>query len=598
MRLVVEALREELDGLVPFHREVGRPGLFPDFDELEEVRLVLASGAFEEFERAYRQALAHHADGVERTVDESALVEMLLRVFANLDVGAVLLGGTFETCGEVHGVAHHGVVLAGLGTHVSGHYVAGVDTDTHVHVVDDLRPFLVLVLVELFGPFLAELHEFALHADSRVTGVLCVVRQGHRRSEERDDGVAFVFVERSLVVEQRVGHLGQVFVQQVDELTRVADLFGEGGEACDVGEVGRDVELFTAELGHNLVVHHLVDQFGGDVLLEGVVQEFLFLVLEVELDDLCCHVRKEHRDELLRNAQVEAALEIAERDERVGAHHQKRNADGDVAADEEAEQHARNGEQDDDDLLVVLREVHDVVVVQDVLDDSRVDKHGGVVFFVRARHKVEQGRGGGTEDEDLAHVEAGVLAVVRDVIVGDMLEGAHFGVGIVAADVVHEETAVFVDRDAFPVAEAVFLAGLEAVDLAVGSARDIGEDPVAQDVEVRFPGFALLVVAEVDIDGKVDGAVLGNLVQRIPEVADGVQDIGGNDEFVVVVGIFDDEMVGCFFLRVALHDDAVQDFPVLVLAERVHLVAVHGIGDPQKRIREVFVKALAFEEHE
>ena len=117
-----------------------------------------------------------------------------MRVFANLYVRAVLLGGTLETCGEVHGVAHHGVVLTHGGSHVTRHDVAGVDTDAHVHVVHDLRP-----LVAFAGPFLAELHELALHVAGRTAGALGVVFEGHGRAEERDDGVAFVLVERSLV---------------------------------------------------------------------------------------------------------------------------------------------------------------------------------------------------------------------------------------------------------------------------------------------------------------------------------------------------------------------------------------------------------------
>ena len=114
---------------------------------------------------------------------------MALRVFTNLYVRTVLFGGTFQTCGQVHGVAHHGVVLTHGRTHVSRHDVARVDTDSHVHVVHHLGPAVSFGL-----PFLAELHELVLHVDGRIAGVLGVVRQGHGRSEECDDGVAFVLV--------------------------------------------------------------------------------------------------------------------------------------------------------------------------------------------------------------------------------------------------------------------------------------------------------------------------------------------------------------------------------------------------------------------
>ena len=121
---------------------------------------------------------------------------MLLRVFANLYVRTVLLGCTFEACGEVHGVTHHGVVLTHGRTHVTRHYVTRVDTDTHVHVVHHLRP-----LVAFAGPLLAEFHELALHVARSATGALGVVLERHGRAEERDDGVAFVLVERTLVAQ-------------------------------------------------------------------------------------------------------------------------------------------------------------------------------------------------------------------------------------------------------------------------------------------------------------------------------------------------------------------------------------------------------------
>ena len=73
MRLVVEALREQVFRLVPFHGKVGFAGLFPDFDELVERVTVVAIRLRKEFECLDREALAHHADGIERTVDELAL---------------------------------------------------------------------------------------------------------------------------------------------------------------------------------------------------------------------------------------------------------------------------------------------------------------------------------------------------------------------------------------------------------------------------------------------------------------------------------------------------------------------------------------------
>ena len=284
--LEIEAEREHLDGLVPLHVEVEFSGLFPYFDEFCQHGFVLVPDFAEQFECLDGLALAYDADGVERAVNEESRFEQCLRVFANLYVGTILLGCTFQARGEVHGVAHHGVVFAHGRAHVARDDVARVDTDAHVHFVDGCGPLVALVF-----PLLAQFSQFLLHIHCRFAGALGVVFERHGRPEEGDDGVAFVLVERSLVVDERVGHCGQVFVQQVHESARVADFFGERGETADIGEVGGNVRLFAAEGRHNFVVHHFIDQFGGDVLLERVVEEPLFAGFVVELhnqrDDVC-----------------------------------------------------------------------------------------------------------------------------------------------------------------------------------------------------------------------------------------------------------------------------------------------------------------------
>ena len=86
-------------------------------------------------------------------------------------------------------------------------------------------------------------------------------------------------------------------------------------------------------------------------------------------------------------------------------------------------------------------------------------EHAGVMFFVRARHKVEHGRRGGTEDECLALVESRVYAVLEDVVIGKVLESSVVDF-IVATFVVDLIATVTVDRNALDVTEADFFAGL------------------------------------------------------------------------------------------------------------------------------------------
>ena len=72
MRLDFKALLEKLDGIVPLHIQVAGAGLFPNAYQFSESRLVFAAGLVQELEGLYRLALAYHADGVERTVDETS----------------------------------------------------------------------------------------------------------------------------------------------------------------------------------------------------------------------------------------------------------------------------------------------------------------------------------------------------------------------------------------------------------------------------------------------------------------------------------------------------------------------------------------------
>ena len=138
-------------------------------------------------------------------------------------------------------------------------------------------------------------------------------------------------------------------------------------------------------------------------------------------------------------------------------------------------------------MLVLFGEVHDVVVVQDVLDNSRVYEHRRVILFVRARHKVEECGCCRPEDKNLALVHGLVVAVHRYVVVRKVLERTAFLVGIETSDVVHEVASVVVDRHALDRAKAVFFAGLKAVDLFIGRGHDVADYLVVHDGEVRDP---------------------------------------------------------------------------------------------------------------
>ena len=301
---------------------------------------------------------------------------------------------------------------------------------------------------------------------------------------------------------------------------------------------------------------------------------------------------------MFRHADVEAVLEVAEGDEGVRTHQQERNRDGNVALDEEAEEHAEECEQDDYYLLVPFGEVHDVVVVQDVLDNGRVYEHGGVVFFVRARHKVEQGGCRRPEDEDLALVHGLVVAVHRDVVVRKVLERAAFLVGVESSDIVHEVAAVVVDRHAFDGAEAVFLAGTQTVDLILGCRHNVADDLVVHDGKVGDPFLCRLVVTEVRVDTQVLGLVDGEVGERIAEVADGVEYARRDDDFFVVVRVVDEELDVRFTLVFASDRHAFHEFLFFALVECKQGIAFDSVRDIEEQLGFRRIERLAVKQRE
>lgn len=137
----------------------------------------------------------------------------------------------------------------------------------------------------------------------------CVGFRWGRRPEEGDDGVPFVFVERSLVfVLDDVCHGRQVIVQQIDQLFRVADLFGNGGKSLDVRKEGCQV-FFAAEFRFLFAQKHFVDELVRYILLERLVEKRLVAVFEIESRKKGSEKRQDGFDEVGRAADVETVCE-------------------------------------------------------------------------------------------------------------------------------------------------------------------------------------------------------------------------------------------------------------------------------------------------
>src|SRR5208282_3057741 len=87
-----------------------------------------------------------------------------------------------------------------------------------------------------------------------------------RRSPERHNGIADVFIECAQMAKQNVGHHGQILIQQINQFVRCQAL-GERGEIANVAEHHRQVLDFAS--GTNVLMWILLDQFddpGRDVL--------------------------------------------------------------------------------------------------------------------------------------------------------------------------------------------------------------------------------------------------------------------------------------------------------------------------------------------
>ena len=108
------------------------------------------------------------------------------------------------------------------------------------------------------------------HVERRLAGVELVILVVERRVPERHDGVAHIFVDGALAVEDRVGERRQEAVHQRGQALRVA-LVGlrDRGEAAHVGEHDGHLALLAAE--HQLFrrQRQLRDQRRRQILAEG-----------------------------------------------------------------------------------------------------------------------------------------------------------------------------------------------------------------------------------------------------------------------------------------------------------------------------------------
>src|SRR5262249_52039494 len=75
------------------------------------------------------------------------------------------------------------------------------------------------------------------------------------------------FVGNTLVFEDHIGHLSQVFIKQRDQFHGIGAL-SQSGEITNVREENGELTLFAGQIDGVEIIEDIVDQSGGDVAIK------------------------------------------------------------------------------------------------------------------------------------------------------------------------------------------------------------------------------------------------------------------------------------------------------------------------------------------
>ena len=225
-----------------------------------------------------------------------------------------------------------------------------------------------------------------------------------RRVPERHDGVAHVFVDRALAVDDGVGQRRQEAVHQRGEALRIVLVdFRDRGEAADVAEHDGHVARLAAE--HELLrrLRELLDQRRREILAERRAD---LAALRLLLDEIGEHQREvDQQARQQRKGEIDQQLLFGEqvpggadeqRDEGGAEQQQDHRAEDRRQHDDGDAQHERRTQLRDDGIAR-LRQHR---VAENAFQHLGVDfdaRHGGIV---RRRLQIEQAcRRGADEDK-------------------------------------------------------------------------------------------------------------------------------------------------------------------------------------------------------
>src|SRR5690606_12768722 len=146
--------------------------------------------------------------------------------------------------GDVHGVADHRVLHAGLPARVAGDDLAGVDADPGAHPLDAARlppsgePALL--------PLARERFERLLHGNPAAHRRRRMPFERLGRVEDCEDRAAEQLEDAASVLLDDVGHRAEVSLEHRHQLSRL-ERGAEGGESWDIDEEHRNLALLATE---------------------------------------------------------------------------------------------------------------------------------------------------------------------------------------------------------------------------------------------------------------------------------------------------------------------------------------------------------------
>ena len=363
----------------------------------------------------YALLLADHPHQVHIAQDKIVL-DQGLGVLADDNAGFVHLVEALQARAQVDLVPQHPIGEAVARAQVADQHGAGVDPGARVQHGAPGR-----------GPLRGHLQARVAHVQGRLAGPFGVVGVVDGRPEKGHDLVADVLFEGAALLEDLLGHAGEILAEDLDHLGRPVAL-RVAREALQVRKEHRQHLLLSAQFELVGVFEHLLDDQGGHVLPEGALDPAALAlhrgVAEHGDEAVADRQRQERVDHVQPQAQVHE--EPAGHEDVQGKEAQGDDKSGGGLHPREIEA----GQQSDEDDGHQVEDLGpmglgDEAAGQDVVDDVGVDLHPRKHRAQGGGAQVVGADGRGADQHDAVREGAGRRAAVQDV--GDRIVGKGFG---------------------------------------------------------------------------------------------------------------------------------------------------------------------------